>query len=89
MRLRRWRLQAGGKSRSKASSICRVTPAKTVSGSFLSRLRQEYHPVRMAQDGADRVLLARDIDDAILTRSDDDSTTDAAEDSETHGRLAL
>jgi hypothetical protein len=53
----------------------------------------EYHPVRLVnQDDGQRVLYARDIDDAPLPRLDDDKTGDVAEDSqsrETFGFVTL
>ena len=51
---------------------------------FCRTCGQEYHPVRLVHDDEDRLLLARDIDDSLQTRSDEDSTSDTEEDSETH-----
>ena len=38
----------------------------------------EYHPVRLATDGGDRILYARDIDDAPIRGEDDDAEDDGA-----------
>jgi Lhr-like helicase len=52
----------------------------------------EYHPVRLATEDGDKTILARDIDDAPLTREDDESSGDdagATPDGEVFGFLTL
>ncbi|WP_242333319.1 DEAD/DEAH box helicase [Anaeromyxobacter sp. SG66] len=54
---------------------------------------QEYHPVRLASEGADRRFLARDIDDAPVRREDDGAAAadsdDGPDDAEVFGFLTL
>jgi superfamily II DNA/RNA helicase len=53
----------------------------------------EYHPVRLVNDGGNRTFLARDIDDALPARADDDdenaNDADETDDREVFGFLTL
>ena len=51
---------------------------------FCRECGHEYHPVRQVSENNERKFLAREIDDALPARSDEESTEDAAEDTETH-----
>ncbi len=50
---------------------------------FCRECGHEYHPVRLAQTGSERVLYARDIDDAPIARPDDESGPQEEEQDET------